>query len=103
MKLIKITETDANSKKKYKAEFCQCKGKSNCEPKDRKTIQFGSKGSQTFTEGASEQKRDAYIARHSVREDFNKIGPASLSRFILWSSKSLAGGIKEFKKRFDTC
>jgi hypothetical protein len=29
------------------------------------TVHFGAKGSQTFIEGASEKKRDAYRARHS--------------------------------------
>jgi len=103
MKLISIKETPADSKKKLVATFCECKGKTKCKPEDRKTIQFGSKGSTTYTSGATEQQKDAYIARHSVREDFTKINPASLSRFILWSSKTLAGGIKEFKKRFDKC
>jgi hypothetical protein len=103
MKLISVVETPADSKKKYIASFCQCEGKTKCKPEDRKKIQFGSKGSTTFTSGATEAQKDAYIARHSVREDFNKIGPASLSRFILWSSKTLAGGIKNFKAKFDKC
>jgi len=104
MKLISVKETPADSKQKYKAEFCECKGKTKCKPEDRKTIKFGQKGSQTYTEGATDAKRDAYIARHSKgNEDWSKINAGSLSRFVLWSSKTLAGGIKEFKKRFDKC
>jgi hypothetical protein len=100
MKLISVEPTPVNSDKKYIATFCKCNGPTKCLPKDRKKIQFGSKGSTTFTSGATEQQKDAYIARHKVNEDWTKIGPASLSRFILWSKKTLEGGIQEFKKRF---
>lgn len=104
MKLIKIIETDNDSKKKYKAIFCECKGKSVCKPDQRKVIQFGSKESQTFTEGASQQKKDSYIARHSKgNENWDAINAGSLSRYILWSSKSLKQGIANFKAKFNKC
>lgn len=67
---------------------------------DNKTIKFGSKGSKTFAEGASKEKQQAYLARHRVLENFNKIGPASLSRYVLWSAPSISQGIKNFKKKF---
>jgi len=100
MRLISVEPTPASSDKKLVATFCKCRGETKCEPKDRTRIQFGSKGSLTYSSGATEQQKNAYIARHSVREDFNKIGPASLSRFILWSSKTLAGGIANFRSKF---
>ena len=105
MKLIKIVETDADSKKKYKAEFCQCpNGKTKCKASERKIIQFGSKGSTTYTSGATEQQKDAYIARHSKgNENWDAINAGSLSRYILWSSKSLKQGIANFKARFNKC
>ena len=104
MKLIKIIETPADSKKKYTATFCQCEGKTKCKPSERKTIQFGSKGSTTYTSGATEQQKDNYIARHSAgNEDWTKINAGSLSRYVLWGSKTLAGGIKLFKAKFDKC
>ena len=90
VKLLSIKKTPSNSLKKYIAEF-----------DNGKHIQFGSKTSTTYSEGATEQKRDAYIARHRVNEDFSKINPASLSRYILWSAKTLAGGIKNFKNKFN--
>jgi hypothetical protein len=104
MKLISVVETPADSKKKLIATFCQCpNGKTKCKPAERKTVSFGSKGSTTLISGATEQQKNAYIARHSVREDFNKIGAASLSFYILWSAKTLKQGIANFKAKFDTC
>ncbi len=100
MKLINVEATPSSSEKKYVATFCKCEGPTKCLPKDRTKIAFGAKGSLTFTDGATELQRTNYIKRHSVREDFTKIGPASLSRYILWSKKTLSQGIAEFRRRF---
>ena len=100
MKLIDVEATPASSAKKYVATFCECKGSTKCLPKDRKKIAFGSKGSTTFISGATELEKENYLKRHSVNEDWTKINPGSLSRYILWSKKTLAGGIAEFRKRF---
>jgi len=101
MKLIDVVETSPDSNKKYIASFCKCSGKSVCLPSERKTIQFGSKTSTTFAEGASEQKRDAYLARHGAPgagESWTTATPGALSRWILWSAKTIKQGIANFKK-----
>ena len=55
------------------------------------TIHFGAKGSQTFVEGASKAKRDAYRARHSKimlagQPAYQvRYSPAFLSWNLLWS------------------
>ena len=54
----------------------------------KKTIHFGSKNSKTYVEGASDKKRENYIKRHKVREDWAEINPGSLSRFILWGDSN---------------
>jgi hypothetical protein len=90
MKLVKVIHTPAGSSKKLIAVF-----------DNGKHISFGSKTSVTYAEGATAQKRDAYIKRHSVLENFNKIGPAALARFVLWEKPSISGGIAEFKRRFN--
>ena len=100
MKLINVENTPASSDKKLVATFCECKGATKCAPQDRKKIAFGSKNSTTFTSGATELEKENWIKRHQVREDWTKINPGSLSRYILWSKKTLAAGIAEFKKRF---
>lgn len=57
-----------------------------------KSIYFGDKNSQSYIEGASEEKRNAYIARHSkillqdgTRAIDRKYSPAWLSYWILWN------------------
>ena len=103
MKLIDVVPTPPSSNKKFIATFCECKGATKCLPKDRKKIAFGSKNSVTFLDGATEQKKDAYIARHSKNEDFTKVSAGALARWINWSSRTLAGGIKNFKKNVTGC
>ena len=68
----------------------------------KKMYHFGSDGSQTFSEGASETTKKAYIARHKVREDWSKINSGSLSRFILWGKhQDINKNLKSFLKRFN--
>jgi len=69
----------------------------------QKTVQFGSRGSSTYLDNKDEAKRKAYIARHSVREDFNNpLTPGSLSKHLLWgATTSLRENISLFKKRFN--
>jgi len=68
---------------------------------DGKQINFGQKDSKTYVNGASDTTRKAYIARHKVNEDWDKVNPASLSRFILWgNSKNLNDNIQAFKRKF---
>jgi hypothetical protein len=100
MKLIDVVETPATSDKKYVATFCQCKGPTKCDPKDRKKITFGSKGSTTRISGATDIQQENYLKRHSVNENWDAINPGSLSRYILWSAKTLSGGIANFRKKF---
>ena len=88
MNLVRVKSTPADSKKKLIAIF-----------DNGRTIQFGSKGSKTYAEGASEEKRDAYLARHRVNENWSKVNPGSLSRYVLWSAKSIKQGIKNFNQK----
>lgn len=69
------------------------------ELKDGRKIHFGQRGSQTYVEGASDAKREAYIARHRIREDWSTINPGSASRFILWGeSRDLETNLRSFLK-----
>jgi hypothetical protein len=101
MRLINVVSTPGDSSKKYTATFCSCEGPTKCLPKDRKKISFGAKGSFTYSDGADDKTKENYLKRHKVREDWNSINAGSLSRYILWSKKTLAGGIAEFRKRFN--
>ena len=42
-----------------------------------------SKGSTTYVEGATDKKRENYLKRHEVNEDWSKINPGSASAHIL--------------------
>ena len=64
-------------------------------------IHFGLKNSLTYAEGADDKTRDAYIARHSVNEDWtNPLTAGALSYWVLWHSNSIDKGIKIFKNLF---
>ena len=66
-----------------------------------KVIHFGAKNGSTYLEHKDKVKRENYIKRHKVNEDWNKINPASLSRFILWGdSTNINDNIEDYKKRF---
>tara|TARA_R110001606_G_scaffold371274_1_gene528009 strand:- start:67 stop:357 length:291 start_codon:yes stop_codon:yes gene_type:complete len=68
----------------------------------KKTYHFGSDVSTTYAEGATETKKNAYLARHRVNENWNEINNGSLSRFILWGShQSIDKNLKSFLKRFN--
>lgn len=66
-----------------------------------KTIHFGSKNSKTYLDHGDKQKRENYLNRHIVNENWNEINPASASRFILWNHKTLDKSLKFFLKLFN--
>lgn len=50
----------------------------------------------------AKMKRDSYIARHKVNENFRNYKSAgSLSRYILWGKPSLSASIADYKRRFN--
>jgi len=68
-----------------------------------KIIPFGAKGYSDFIlSGGDKKKREAYIKRHKKNEDWTKINPGSLSRYVLWGdSPDINKNIKDYKKRFN--
>lgn len=65
--------------------------------------EFGNKAI-TYIDGATKQKRDAYIARHMGNKKENElvqsliISPSLLSLFILWNTPSLENNVKILNK-----
>ena len=81
--------------KKYTAVFDMGDGKT-------KTTHFGATGYSDYIKSGSEVKKNAYIARHKVNENFNDYTSAgSLSRYILWNKSTLSASIADFKNRFN--
>ena len=100
MKLIYI-KVSTNKNKKLMAKFERNNG-------SQVTTHFGSKGNKDYTiyykqdPDLAKQKRDSYIARHKVNEDWNDVTSAgSLAKNILWSEPTIEESIKKFKKKFN--
>lgn len=74
----------------------------------RLKVHFGAVGYKDFIKysktdkNLAKIKKDAYIARHSVREDFNDpLTAGALSRWILWNLPYLQDSITDYKRRFN--
>ena len=101
MFLIDVKPSKAKGKK-LAAVFCPCKTKSECKGCRYKIINFGQDGSTTYINGATDQTKAAYLARHKVTENWNDPTTAgALSRWLLWNKRSLSASILDFKKRFN--
>lgn len=103
MFLLSVKPSEAKNKR-YAAKFCMCDKKMACKGSNTKTVNFGQPGATTYVDGASEQKKDSYQARHSKSPGENTNDPVtagSLSWHLLWgSTRSLRENIKKFKSKF---
>lgn len=89
MKLLSVKRSTAKDKK-YTAFF-----------DDGTKTHFGFLGSSTYIDHKDDKKKDAYIARHKVNENWNDPKSAgALSRYILWNKTTLSASIADFKRRF---
>jgi formamidopyrimidine-DNA glycosylase len=90
MKLLSVKKSTRKGKK-LMAEF-----------DDGTTSHFGFLGSSTYIDHKDDKKKDAYIARHKVNENWNDPKSAgALSRYILWNKTTQSASISDFKKRFN--
>mgnify|MGYP000097236279 CR=1 FL=1 len=90
---IKKISKSKKSKKKYEAKFI-VNGKV-------KIVRFGSAGMSDYTQHKDAARMILYRLRHSkVGNKNDPLSPAALSWYVSWSSKTLAGGIANYKKRF---
>ena len=67
------------------------------------THHFGQAGYEDYTTTNDKKRKDSYIARHSVNEDWSKKGIYSAgfwSRWLLWSKPTIKGSIKELQRKF---
>jgi hypothetical protein len=70
--------------------------------KTYKTVKFGASGMSDYTKHKDPKRMEAYLARHKTTEDWNDpTSPGALSRWILWSSTSIIGGIRNYRKHFN--
>lgn len=100
MWLLNITKSD-KPEKRFKATFCKCEKKNACKGSNHKVVHFGQKGGSTYIDHKDDEKKDNYIARHRVNENWRDPTTAgALARFILWNKKTLSASIADFKNRF---
>jgi len=78
-----------------------------------KAVSFGQAGAKDYTlmndktskfyepdKKKREKVKEAYRKRHAKDNLTDPLSPGALSYFILWSSPSFGGSIRNFKKRF---
>ena len=85
--------------KRYMAIFTNTDG-------SKSTTHFGyandNKTGSTFIDHKNEKTKSAWIARHTVRGNFNNFKSASsLAKHILWNKTSLTASIQDYKKKFN--
>jgi len=68
---------------------------------DNKKLHFGAKGYSDFLIHKDDKRKELYTARHKKNEDWEKINPGSLSRWILWNKPTIQESIKDFEKKFN--
>lgn len=79
-----------------------------------RAVHFGQKGARDFilmnnkksthyikSKEEREKVKQAYITRHAKEDQTDPTKPATLSRFISWSTPSFGGSIRNFKKKFN--
>ena len=94
MKYTSVKFTISNRDKKMKAVL-----RGN---KVKKTLHFGAKGMSDFTIHNDKKRKDRYLARHRVRENWEVPDTAgSLSRWILWNKGNIEASKKDYAKKFD--
>jgi hypothetical protein len=68
-----------------------------------KVVHFGAKGGKTYIDEGDKTKRENYLKRHKVNENWNNpYSAGSLSRWLLWGDfTSLEKNHKAFMKKYN--
>ena len=92
-----LLSKSTNPKKKYTVET-----------ESGKKISFGAAGYGDYiiyskkNKTLAKNKKESYLARHGVNENFNDPNTAGFwSRWILWEKPTLKGSIKNVNKKFN--
>ena len=68
----------------------------------KRTTHFGSEKGSTYIDHHDKIKRENYLKRHEVNENWNKVNAGSLSAFLLWGkSTNLESNLIMYVKQFD--
>jgi hypothetical protein len=69
-----------------------------------KTVHFGSRGMSDFTKHKDPERKERYILRHKVNENWDKSGIKTAgfwSRHALWGKDTLDDSLKYIESHFD--
>lgn len=91
IRLLRISPS-AKSDKKFDASF-EVDGR-------LKVVSFGARGMDDFTLTGDVSQQRRYQLRHRNDRLDDPLSAGSLSWFVLWSSRTLAGGIANYKRHF---
>lgn len=88
-------EPATDKKHKYIAIFTDEKGKETRVP-------FGAYNYHDYTTHKNKLRRDNYLLRHRIRENWNDpMTAGALSRWILWNTSDLHRNVSIFKQKFN--
>jgi hypothetical protein len=66
-----------------------------------KRIHFGQQGYLDYTQHNDLVRKQSYIARHSVNENWNDLNTAGFwSRYLLWSEPTITDAISKIERKF---
>ena len=89
-----VIQKSSSKSKKYDAVITDKEGKT-------KTVSFGAKGYSDFTKHKDEERKQRYIARHKVNQDWKDYETAGMwAKNILWNKPTIEASIRDTDKRF---
>jgi hypothetical protein len=66
------------------------------------SVSFGAKGYSDYTIHGDLKRKENYIKRHQVNEDWGDLTKAGTwSRYLLWNKPTLRESIKDMEKKFN--
>ena len=85
-----VIQKSSNPNKKYDAVI-----------DGKKKVSFGAKGYSDFTKHKDEERKERYIARHKVNQDWKDYETAGMwAKNILWNKPTIEASIRDTNKRF---
>ena len=67
----------------------------------KKTVSFGAAGMSDYTKHQDPERKQRYINRHKINEDWsNPKTPAFYAKNVLWNKTSLQASVSDINKKF---
>jgi hypothetical protein len=102
MQTLILLTLSTTQTKKYDATIFRYPENNNFQNPRGKKITFGAKGYSDYTIHKDDYRKNNYIKRHQVNEDWEDLEKAGTwSRFLLWNKPTLTASIKDMERRFN--